>query len=148
VLQLGPYQLQLPAFWPEGAVDEKPGYVGTKAALAGGMTFELGVALGKGVATKERDRQLRAVLKEEDGAKHTRCDTTVMGATLDGHRFEGGPKRGADGVYEFYAGTAYGDLLLLRCSTEKAGSDFTTMRQLFFTMVGAALIRRGSAKGP
>jgi hypothetical protein len=145
MVNVGPYQLQLPGFWPELSIEEKPGFYGSKATLGDGVAFDFAVHVGKGDNAAERQRLVGAYVKGEEADRHVRCDTSVMGAALEGHRFEGAKARGPRAIHELYVGAAYGDLLLLGCSFETPADSDAKMRQLFFTMVGAALIRRGSS---
>jgi hypothetical protein len=144
-VKVGPYELQLPGFWPELTLQDKPGFFGSSAALAGGMTFDFAVHVGKGEDAKEKAQLVAAHADSEKADRKARCDTTVMGAALEGHRFEGAKSRGADAVYELYVGSAYGDLIVLGCAFLQPSEKDESLRQLFFTMVGAALMRRGSA---
>jgi hypothetical protein len=60
-------------------------------------------------------------------------------------RAEGIKARGPEAVYEAYFGDVYGDLLMLGCLCVTPSSKAESLKQLFFTMVGGALIRRGQA---
>jgi hypothetical protein len=139
--KVGPYELLLPGFWPDLEIEEKPGFVAARSHLGGGVKFELFLLAGKG-----SDAATRAAVIATHGRAtkvHVRCDTDVMGLTFEGHRFEHLGDPAQDGVYEAYFGDAYGDLLMLGCLFLTPSSKDESLRRLFFTMVGGALIRRG-----
>lgn len=143
IVRVGPYPLQLPDFWGEGSVREKPGFFGYNAVAIDGVSFALNVLSDLGKDADERARLIGAMVKGYSPQRHLTQRTSFQGVAFEGHRLEETAVLGAGSIYEIHLCEAYGDLLQLGFGFIAPLAREESLRHLFLTMVTGAIIRRG-----
>ena len=144
VVEVGPYKLQLPAFFERGSVRKKPGFAGYNTTV-GDVSFALNVLDDLGRDAAERARLVEALVTGYAPERHLVRRSTFQGIALEEHRLEETAALGPGSVYELCLCEAYGDLLQLGFGFFQPQPKEESLRHLFLTLLAGAIVDRGYA---
>lgn len=144
LVEVGPYKLQLPAFFERGSVRAKPGFAGYNTT-AGDVSFALNVLLERGGDTDERERLVDSLVAGYGPERHLVRRSTFQGIPIEAHRLEETAALGPGSVYELHLCEAYGDLLQLGFGFFQPQPKEESLRHLFLTVLAGAIVDRGYA---
>lgn len=141
--RVGPYPLELPSFWMELNVREKPPLFASSSIVTAGVSFDFNVLLGMGADQAEAARLEAHLLDAFAAERREPREELFHGLTYRGYRFEGVHKLGPRSIHEAYLVTAYDDLLHFGYTLSEPSDAEEALRHLFFTMIEGAIVERG-----
>jgi hypothetical protein len=140
-LDVGPYRFLVPSFFPEARCVDEPPVHRLEGVFANQVSLTLAVVLGRG--TPEDAQRLVESASPAWGGVQEAATLRIEGITFEGK--QGRDCSGFDPparAVESYAGICGPDLVVFTIVYGGDGQTDESLRQLFVSMIGAALVRR------